>query len=314
MAQVADVTTKLMVGISPEAWAKWAAPVEEVSECELITGEFQWLSRASDAVLRVVSPGIGEFILILELQLYYLLRMPVRLRAYAGLAEEKYNLPVYPVLINLLRPGRGTQIPDRYESDFLGLKARQDFRVINAWELSAAEMLDRPDPALWPLTPLMDGGNAEAMLVRAKEQLRQNLQLKQIGRVEDMQAALATAASFVFNLNVFDRVFGGGYMDWVVESPLFKEIVRQREQVAHQQGLLEGREEGREELLTHLVTGRFGKLDDQTLKVLSDLSADRVNALAESFSSFNDREEFLAWLAQSARTGASAQNGEVKSS
>jgi predicted transposase YdaD len=288
------------------------------AELELLAGwmvgEFDTFARASDAVLRVVSPGIGEFILIIELQLFYLLRMPVRLRAYAGLAEEKYNLPVYPVLINLLRPGRGTKIPDRYESDFLGLKARQDFRVINAWELSAAERLDRPDPALWPLTPLMDGGNAEAMLVRAKEQLRQNLQLKQIGRVEDMQATLATAASFVFNLNVFDRVFGGGYMDWVVESPSFKEIVRQREQVARQQGLQEGREEGREELLTHMLTGRFGALDDQTLKRLSDLSADRAFALAESFSAFKDREELLVWLTQGANTSASAQNGEVKSS
>ena len=308
MAQAADVTTKLMVSISPEAWAKWAAPVQEVTECEVISGEFQWLSRASDAVLRVVSPGIGEFILIIELQLFYLLRMPVRLRAYAGLAEEKYNLPVYPVLINLLRPGQGTKIPDRYESDFLGLKARQDFRVINAWELSAAEMLDRPDPALWSLTPLMRGGDAEAMLVRAKEQLRENPRLKQIGRVEDMQVALATAASFVFHLDIFDKVFGGGFMDWVVESPLFKEIVRQKSQVAHQ----EGREEERQELLTHLLIGRFGELTEDVLKRLSQLSADRANALAESFSTFKDREQFLAWLAGDANGSPAAQNSEGK--
>lgn len=69
-------------------------------------------------------------------------------------------------------------------------------------------MLEQPVPALWPLTPLMLGGDAEAMLVRAKEQLRQNPRLKQIGRNEDMEAALATAASFMFNLDIFDRVFG----------------------------------------------------------------------------------------------------------
>jgi len=103
-------------------------------------------------------------------------------------------------------------------------------------------------------------------------------------------------------------------MDWVVESPLYKEIVRQRAQVAHQEGLLEGREEGRYELLTRILAGRFGKLDEDILKRLGELSTDRANALAESLDAFKDRETFLAWLANDANAGIGAQNGEAKPS
>ncbi len=130
MPKAADITTKRMIGGAPEVWAKWTTLLASITACEIIASEFQWLGRASDVVLRVRSPETGEFILIIEVQLYFDPAMPVRLRAYSGLAEEKYGLPVYPVVIYLRPPRPGTQIVERYESNFLGLQARQDFRVI----------------------------------------------------------------------------------------------------------------------------------------------------------------------------------------
>ena len=38
-----------------------------------------------------------------SLQLRYNSQMPKRMRAYAGLAEEKSKLPTYPVLVNILK-------------------------------------------------------------------------------------------------------------------------------------------------------------------------------------------------------------------
>lgn len=51
--------------------------------------------------------------------------MPKRMRAYAALAEEKYNLPTYPVVVNILKEGN-IEIPTSYQSDFARLWARQD--------------------------------------------------------------------------------------------------------------------------------------------------------------------------------------------
>ncbi len=44
-----------------------------------------------DVLVRATSPQYGEFIVLNELQLRYKPEMPKRMRAYAALAEEKYN-------------------------------------------------------------------------------------------------------------------------------------------------------------------------------------------------------------------------------
>ncbi|MEW6495308.1 MAG: hypothetical protein AB1589_22750 [Cyanobacteriota bacterium] len=48
------------------------------------------------------------------------------MRAYAALAEERYKLPTYPVLINILPPSALVVISNRYESQFRDLVARQE--------------------------------------------------------------------------------------------------------------------------------------------------------------------------------------------
>ncbi len=48
--------------------------------------------------------------------------MPRRMRAYVALAEEKYNLPTYPVLINILKAS-DAEIPTSYALNIAGLRA-----------------------------------------------------------------------------------------------------------------------------------------------------------------------------------------------
>lgn len=50
----------------------------------------------------VVDPEEGEFLVIIELQLRPDPRMAIRLEAYAALAEEKFGLPVYAVVVIIL--------------------------------------------------------------------------------------------------------------------------------------------------------------------------------------------------------------------
>ena len=94
----ADVSGKWLLGEAPEEWVRWmlADPMLEVEE--FLTAEFRHVLRHSDVLLRV-RDAQGPFLLLVELQLHYDPEMPRRMQAYAALAEEKYRLPVYPLVL-----------------------------------------------------------------------------------------------------------------------------------------------------------------------------------------------------------------------
>jgi predicted transposase YdaD len=132
MTKPADVSTKRLISLAPDNWVRWVTQIPDITVGEILNSEFQWISRESDVLIRAESPLDGEFLVLTELQLRYNSKMPRRIRAYASLAEEKYNLPIYPVLINILKVS-DTQIPTTYTSNVAGLESRQDYRVINLW-------------------------------------------------------------------------------------------------------------------------------------------------------------------------------------
>jgi predicted transposase YdaD len=145
MAKSADISTKKLISLAPENWVKWVTQIPDIVAGEVLNSEFQWISRESDVLIRAESPQYGQFLVLNELQLRYKSEMPKRMRAYAALAEEKYNLPTYPVLINILKES-DAEIPTRYESNFAGLQARQDYRVINLWEVDVEIAFQQPVP------------------------------------------------------------------------------------------------------------------------------------------------------------------------
>jgi predicted transposase YdaD len=91
MVKAADISTKRLISLAPGNWVKWVTQIPDIVTGEIINSEFQWISRESDVLVRATSPQYGEFIVLNELQLRYKPEMPKRMRAYAALAEEKYN-------------------------------------------------------------------------------------------------------------------------------------------------------------------------------------------------------------------------------
>jgi predicted transposase YdaD len=171
VAKVADIGGKRLLGLAPNAWAKWVTQQDDVTALEILGSDFQWVSRENDVLMKVHSPIYGEFLILTELQLRYTHKMPLRMRAYAALAQEKYGLPVYPVLVNILQPSEATVVSDRFESNFLGLQARQDFRVINLWEVDAEIVFEQSLDTLLPFVPVLKGGGNEQTVRRALVQL-----------------------------------------------------------------------------------------------------------------------------------------------
>ncbi len=112
--KVADIGGKRLVGLAPNAWAQWVTGDTQVMAQEIIGSDFQWIGRENNVLIKADSPSLGEFLIANELQLRYKKKMPARMRAYAALAEEKYGLPVYPVLINILAPSSTTQVQQSF--------------------------------------------------------------------------------------------------------------------------------------------------------------------------------------------------------
>ncbi|BAZ17781.1 hypothetical protein NIES4071_96610 [Calothrix sp. NIES-4071] len=122
MAQPADISSKRIIGLEPVQWAQWITGSSNITVKEVVNSEFQWVSRDSDVLIKASNPQHGDFFILNELQLRYKAKMPRRVRAYTGLAEEKYELPVYPVLINFIKDSN-TSIPTKFKSKFMGLVA-----------------------------------------------------------------------------------------------------------------------------------------------------------------------------------------------
>ena len=194
---------------------------------------------------------------------------------YAALGEQKYGLPVYPVVINIL-PGAASGV-DHYASTVLDLSARRDFRIINLWEQDARAVVDGDEVGLLPFVPVMRGGDDPALLDRVLERLRRTPELA------GMEGLLAKMASHVLEKKqVLD------IMRWDMEAEtrltFYEEILSE--------GIEQGREQGHQEaaleMVQRVLVHRFGaeaqtlaadlkRFDVPTLERLLDAALDAVS-------------------------------------
>ncbi|MEH1945752.1 MAG: Rpn family recombination-promoting nuclease/putative transposase, partial [Nostoc sp.] len=225
MAKVADIGSKRLINLAPDAWVKWVTQRPEVVAKEILGSEFHWISRETDVLVKAYSATHGDFLVLNELQLRYTAQMPLRMRAYTALAQERYRLPTYPVLINILPPPSTLTIASGYDREFLGLRAIQDYRTINLWEIDAEIVFQQPLPSLLPFVPILRGGGEVSVVQRALQALRADEQLN------ELESLLAFFASFVLDTPLVQQI-----MRWDMavlrESPWYQEI----EQRGIQQG------------------------------------------------------------------------------
>ncbi len=278
MTKKADISTKKLISLAPANWVKWVTHIPDIVAGEIINSEFQWISRESDVLIRATSPQYGEFLVLNELQLRYQSEMPKRMRAYVALAEEKYNLPTYPVLINILK-GNDTEITTTYQSEFAGLQARQDYRVINLWEVNVEIAFTQSVASLLPFVPLLKGGAEESTIQRALQILRADEQLSQL------ETVMAFFATFVLDSALVQQI-----MRWdmaiLTESPWYQQILR------------EGREQGRrEEILSGIELDLEFKFSADSLQLMSQISPisnlDQLKTIQRRIKTINTLDELL---------------------
>jgi len=198
------------------------------------------------------------------------------MRAYAALAEEKYDLPVYPVVFYLLPPGAGVTLPGFYHSQFMGLTAHQDFRVVPVWEMEARQVLEEGIVALAPFVPLMKG--ADGGTIRDGVRL---LREREVG--EEAEVALALFASFVMEAEQIQQIVRWD-MAVLRESPWYNQILEEGLQRGLEQGLQQGRQQGLQENILQVLRTRF-ELSQQKERPLADQleTIDDLDALRALF-------------------------------
>ena len=277
MTQRADIGSRRLISLAPTAWVRWLLGDDTLDAIDLLSADFQWVSRESDALIRVHSPTHGDFVVVNEIQLHHDPRMPSRMRAYAGLAHERYGEPIYPVLVNILPPPAGVDIPTRFVSEFLGLVARQDYRVVNLWEVEAQWVLEAELVPLLPFLPVLRGGQDIPLLQRAVTRLRAEPALS------ELEPLLAFFASFVLETRFVQQI-----MRWDMailrESPWYLEILE------------EGREQGRREDVLHFLEYRFGEVPAEIGDALGGLDLEQLDRLLDAALKAATLDEFRSHL------------------
>ncbi len=295
MSQPADIGGKRLLSLAPENWIQWVTQLPQVTIEEFMSSDFQWVSRENDVLVKVSTPNTGKFLVLNELQLRYNNHIPRRMRAYAALAEERYRLPVYPVLVNILPHAQNPQVDNCYESSFQGIYAYQGYRVVNLWEVEARLVFERNIQTLLPFVPVLKGGGEEAVVQEALRELRANEELEQL------EPLLSFFASFVLELPVVREI-----MRWDMavlrESPWYQEILKegleQGLQQGLQQGLERGQQQGEAQLVLRLLARRLGTVDESIQEQVRQLSVPQLEALAEALLDFSNLADLQAWLAQ----------------
>jgi predicted transposase YdaD len=284
MAKPADVSTKRLISLAPDNWVRWVTEIPDIVAEEIIDSQFQWISRESDVLISVESQQYGKFLVLNELQLRYQTRMPRRMRAYAALAEEKYNLPTYPVLINILQTS-DTEIPTSFTSNIAGLRAIQDYRVINLWEVDVNIAFQQPLPSLLPFVPILKGGENESTIREALQILRADARLNQL------ETVLAFFATFVLESALVQEIMRWD-MSVLRESPWYQEILREGQARGEALGEALGR---REELLSGIELAleiKFGNPGLELMPVLREINdLQQLKTIQQAIKTVNSVEE-----------------------
>jgi predicted transposase YdaD len=232
-------------------------------------------------LIKALSPTLGKFLVLTELQLRYSAKMPLRVRAYTALAEEKYELPVYAVLVNILPPARNVIIPNRHERTFLGQQSRQDYQVINLWEVEAEMVFDQNLVTLMPFVPILKGGDDETLVRRAVQILQWDEQLT------ELESLLGFFASFVLETELIAQILRWD-MAVLRESPWYQEILQQGEQ--------RGAQREAAALMLRQLAYRFGTLSPSLAARIEGLALEQLEALSLAWLDWQGVEEIERWL------------------
>lgn len=305
----------------------------EFLDKEVFTDVTAGQKRAVDLIVKARFQGQSTFFLVhVENQSKSQTHFPQRMFNYFARLHEKYNLPVYPVvLFSYDSPKK--QAPQKYQVVFPDKTVLQfEYAAIQLNRLSWREYVSKPNPVASALMAKMKIAPEDRPKVRL-ECLRLLATLKLdpgrsqliggfIGTYLKLNAAEAKQYKEEFEklapeekeaqmelMNPWvkegwDLGLALGKQEGIAQGKQEgiaqgkQEGLAQGKQEGIAQGRQEGRQEGQQELLAYLINSRLGSLSARVQEQLGHLTSEELSALAAALFDFKTLAELEVWLSE----------------
>lgn len=278
-----DQALKQLLGQAHDGVLALVAP--ELRFRRALSPELSAGMRQADFVWEVARPDSGKGVLHLELQTHGDADLAERMLEYAVRLWRREHLPVRSVLV-LLRRTRRTPSPS-FALDW-GDRAvlRFAFDIVQLWQVPQSVVLERPEPALWPLAAVMARANVKTATLVAQRITHADLP---VGERRELVGLLAALAGL--------RLPRERLLEVLRRDPMIREIL-QESSVAQgwwEEGRERGREEGQRELARLALEGRFGTLEADEQSALAAADTATLHAIVARLTT-DSREQARARL------------------
>ena len=219
---------------------------------------------------------------------------PKRMFTYFARLHEKYNLPVYPiVLFSHDAPPRLE--PHRYQVAFPDWTVLQyQYRSIQLNRLSWREYVSTPNPVASALMAKMKIAPKDRPKVRL-ECLRLLATLKlDPARSQLIGGFIGTYLQLnAEEMKQYEQEFAKLTPE---EKEANMELMNPWVKQGWEQGKQEGLQAGKEEIVTRLLSRRLGSISSENMGRLNRLSSEQLNELAEALFDFKTFVDLEIWL------------------
>jgi predicted transposase YdaD len=217
-----------------------------------------------------------------------------RMFRYFARLHEKFNLPIYPIVIfSYDQPKK--QAINYYQVEFPDFQVLQfNYRVIQLNRLNWRDFLNQANPIACALMAKMNIAPAERPRVKLEcLRLLTTLQLDP-ARMQLISGFVDTYLRLTAReLEVFNQEFEQ------IEPTIVKEEIMEITTSWKEEGKREGKQEGKQELILNLVTYRLGKLSSQTQTEIMSLNSSQLDELGLALFNLENEQDLRRWLANS---------------
>jgi hypothetical protein len=271
-------------------------PLDKEVFTDITSGE----SHEVDLIMKVQVRGEQAFFLIhIENQASAQTDFPKRMFRYFSRLHEKYDLPIYPIVIfSYDTPKREAE--NGYHIAFPGKSVLQfSYSVVQLNRLSWRDYVKSENPIASALMAKMQMEKSERPKVKV-ECLRLLVTLK-LNR-----AKTRLISGFI---DSYLRLTGDEMRQYEREFEQLAPNVREEtmeimsdwERRGIEQGIEQGIGRGKRELLSRQIRKRFRNVSSELLNLLGQLSTTKLDDLSESILDFKDLSELEEWLGQAVK-------------
>ncbi len=223
-----------------------------------------------------------------------------RMFRYFARLYEKYDLPIYPVVLysqdSPKRPepdNHKISFPDRLVLDFR-------YRVIQLNRLNWRDFVNRPNPVASALMAKMGIAKQERAKVKVEC-------LRLLATLKLDPARMQLISGFIDTYLSLNEEEEKHFQEELTElkpkqQEDVMEIVTSWMEKGLEQGIHQGMHQGQATMVIGQLTHKLGGVNDEQKALIESLSVDQLDALGKALLDFNVVEDLVAWLEHASQT------------